>query len=276
MPSAVRARSSRASSVSGAATGTGRAIAYGGATGARPPLHGHGGGDTLPPTRVSEAAGRRGGGAGGREGEGARARPPSARVAVRAAAAHIEGLVCRVCRATPVYCCGWVAANTRPPCCLWDYGTLHSRKKMDEITEWVRENLQPVAPTLSGALAAAGAAEFADSLLTASVRAPPQFYAPGAVALLTLLALQLVPRHALADLDAAYDPAGATRARVWLFLCFVASFTSVAAGVSVVASAPPELAHVGGAALAQAGLTLAAGLLLWGFRTQGDDFGFMY
>ena len=118
---------------------------------------------------------------------------------------------------------------------------------MDEITEWARENLQPVAPTLSGALAATGAAVYADAVLTASVRAPLQFYAPGAVALLTLLALQLVPRHALVDLDAAYDPVGATRARVWLFLCFVAACGCFASGVGVVTSAPPALAHVGGA-----------------------------
>ena len=140
--------------------------------------------------------------------------------------------------------------------------------------EELARRLTSVCGSLAGALWGAGLAVFVDSVLTAPSRPPPTAYLPGAAATAALTVMTVVPRHALADLDAAYDPATASAKRAALFAALVLAFGSVAGAVAVAGGAPPGLGRVGGGALGQTALTLVAALLLWGFRAPPDDGGF--
>lgn len=140
--------------------------------------------------------------------------------------------------------------------------------------EEIARRLTSVCGSLAGALWGAGLAVFVDAVLVAPSRPPPTAYLPGAAATAALAVMGVaVPRHALADLDAAYDPATASAKRAALFAALVLAFGSVAGAVVVASGAPADLGRVGGGALGQTGLTLVAALLLW-FRAPPDDGGF--
>ena len=131
-------------------------------------------------------------------------------------------------------------------------------------------------PVIAGGLFGAGWWFLIDAVATRPNEAPdvpPEHYLPGCVATLAMLMMQAVRREALGRGGFDTDPADTCRARVWLFVSYLVSFSSLVGSVWMLVAdyADRPYPWPGIAGVLQCALILAAGLIMWATRGIGDS-----
>ncbi|XRB06422.1 transmembrane protein 50 [Pycnococcus provasolii] len=130
-------------------------------------------------------------------------------------------------------------------------------------------------PVLSGALFGAGWWFWIDAVATRPKEAgdvPPEHYLPGCVATLAMLMMQAVRREAIMSRGGFdTDPSDSFRARVWLFVSYLVSFSALVGSVWMLVAdyADKPYPWPGIAGVLQCAFILAAGLFMWATRGGG-------
>ncbi|KAG7670689.1 hypothetical protein Ndes2526B_g00476 [Nannochloris sp. 'desiccata'] len=142
--------------------------------------------------------------------------------------------------------------------------------------DWWQENTRKWSPVVAGALFGAAWWSWADAIVFEHVSgagSPPFKYClPGIVATLALLLINLVSRDDLAEVSSTGDPGDNTRARAWLLFSFLLAISSVGGSIAVLISTSQaqQFTATGVGSVMQCGLILAASLLFWAFRSEGE------
>uniref|UniRef100_A0A7R9V005 Transmembrane protein 50A n=1 Tax=Chlamydomonas euryale TaxID=1486919 RepID=A0A7R9V005_9CHLO len=145
------------------------------------------------------------------------------------------------------------------------------------VIKWWRDNARQWGPVLAGALFGAGWWFWADAVALSPTKIPFDHYLPGLIATLALVMINLIRKDELAEIDP-FDDATYCRARVWLFISYVVSFSSIVAAVWVLIahySSNPDLSSSekwpGAAGIFQVSFILGSGLLFFLSRTPGES-----
>lgn len=145
------------------------------------------------------------------------------------------------------------------------------------IIRWWNDKGKTWGPLVAGALFGAGWWFWADAVALADQKVPAAHYLPGIIATLALVMINFIRRDELTDVDP-FDDASFCRARIWLFVSYVISFSSVVAAVWVMIQSytlNPDLSSAdkwpGAAGIFQVTFILGSGLTFFVSRTPGGS-----